>query len=230
MRCEHGPRAGAPALAVGAQRVRNERAKSSRQASGQQPRRRPSEGEGQEHWTGVVSEDQFATERLYARDVITVDPGDEGVPAIGALVALIAAGDPPVLFGLGNVIGASESGQALVRYRTRALDEPPPLPANPAFDPTRLGLRSLSAATYARLANIMAGVDAGGAGRTEWFVSVALPIEAATRAEAVREFWTYVQKLGPRELPAYVWPRGDELAMQAFVLGAVTNLDPEEDD
>jgi hypothetical protein len=35
---------------------------------------------------------------------------------------------------------------------------------------------------------------------------------------------------GPRELPAYVWPRGDELAMQAFVLGAVTNLDPEEDD
>mgnify|MGYP003694787793 CR=1 FL=1 len=39
-----------------------------------------------------------------------------------------------------------------------------------------------------------------------------------------------MEKLGPRELPAYVWPWGDELAMQAFVLGAVTNLDPEEDD
>ena len=49
-------------------------------------------------------------------------------------------------------------------------------------------------------------------------------------AEAVREFWTYVDKLGPRELPAFVWPRGDELAMQAFVLGAETNLDPEEGD
>ena len=53
---------------------------------------------------------------------------------------------------------------------------------------------------------------------------------ARARAEAVREFWTYMDKLGPRELPAYVWPLGDELAMQAFVLGAVTNLDPEEDD
>jgi hypothetical protein len=185
---------------------------------------------GQEHWAGVVSEDQFATERLYARDVIAVDPGDEGVPAIGDLVALIAAADPAVLFGLGHVIGVSASGQALVGYRTRALDEPPPLPANAGFDPTRLGLRPLSAAAYGRLANIVAGADAGDAGRTEWFVSVALPIEAATRAEAVREFWTYVEKLGPRELPAYIWPRGDELAMQAFVLGAVTNLDPEDDD
>jgi len=33
-----------------------------------------------------------------------------------------------------------------------------------------------------------------------------------------------------RELPAFVWPYGDELAMQAFVLGEETNLDPEEDD
>ena len=78
-----------------------------------------------------------------------------------------------------------------------------------------------------RLVNASAGA---GAGRAVWFVSLALPIEAASPAEAVREFWTYVDKLGPRELPAYVWPLGDELAMQAFVLGAVTNLDPEEDE
>ncbi len=64
----------------------------------------------------------------------------------------------------------------------------------------------------------------------EWFVSVTLPIEAANRADAVREFWSYVGRLGPEELPAYVWPRGDELSMQAYLLDRQTNLDPEEDD
>jgi hypothetical protein len=64
---------------------------------------------------------------------------------------------------------------------------------------------------------------------SDWLVSVALPIEAASRAEAVREFWTFVQTLGPEELPAFVWPSGDELAMQAFVLDAEVNLDPEEE-
>jgi hypothetical protein len=66
--------------------------------------------------------------------------------------------------------------------------------------------------------------------RTHWLVSVALPIEASTRADAVREFWAYVQSLGPQELPAFVWPTGDELAMQAYVLGERVNLDPEEDE
>jgi hypothetical protein len=61
-------------------------------------------------------------------------------------------------------------------------------------------------------------------------VSVALPVEAVSPAEAVREFWTYLHQLGPSEVPAYVWPRGDELAMRAYVLGAVASLDPEEDD
>jgi hypothetical protein len=37
-------------------------------------------------------------------------------------------------------------------------------------------------------------------------------------------------RLGPRELPAYVSPTGNELAMQAYLLGAEANLDPEEDD
>jgi hypothetical protein len=63
-----------------------------------------------------------------------------------------------------------------------------------------------------------------------WQVSVALPIEAPDRAEAVRQFWAYVASLGPEGLPAYVWPAGDELAMQAYVLDRPVNLDPEEDD
>jgi hypothetical protein len=39
-----------------------------------------------------------------------------------------------------------------------------------------------------------------------------------------------VAELGPGELPAFVWPSGDELAMQAFVLGTEANQDPEEDE
>lgn len=66
--------------------------------------------------------------------------------------------------------------------------------------------------------------------KTDWLVSVALPIEARSRAEAVREFWRFVAELGPWELPAFVSPARDELAMQAYLLGEPTNLDPEPDD
>lgn len=62
-----------------------------------------------------------------------------------------------------------------------------------------------------------------------WQVSVSLPIEATGRADAVQQFWQYVAKLGPNELPAFVCPYGDELDMLAFVGGAETDLDPEED-
>jgi len=63
-----------------------------------------------------------------------------------------------------------------------------------------------------------------------WLVNVALPIEAESPAEAVGEYWRYVAELGSAQLPAYVCPVGDELAMTPFVAGAPTNLDPEEDD
>ncbi|GHJ46238.1 hypothetical protein Cs7R123_35800 [Catellatospora sp. TT07R-123] len=63
----------------------------------------------------------------------------------------------------------------------------------------------------------------------EWLVSVSLPIEAATPAEAVAEFWRYVVELGPAELPAFVSPAGDELAMTAYVSDGPAPLDPEED-
>jgi hypothetical protein len=66
--------------------------------------------------------------------------------------------------------------------------------------------------------------------RTAWLVSVALPIEASSPGEAVQEFWSYVDSLGPRELPAFVCPVDDELAMRAYVLGKPTDLDPEQDE
>jgi hypothetical protein len=63
-----------------------------------------------------------------------------------------------------------------------------------------------------------------------WLVSVDLPIEADSPAEAVAQFWNYVRELGPGQLPTFVSPYGDELAMQAYVLDEPVNLDPEEDD
>ena len=66
--------------------------------------------------------------------------------------------------------------------------------------------------------------------RRTWLVSVDLPIEAETADEAVRQFWTYIHDLGPAELPAFVSPSDDELAIQTFVGGEEANQDPEEDD
>lgn len=63
-----------------------------------------------------------------------------------------------------------------------------------------------------------------------WLVSVDLPIEAGTPADAVAEFWRYLRQLGPDELPTFVAPLGDEYAMQAYVGGELHDLDPEEDD
>ena len=63
-----------------------------------------------------------------------------------------------------------------------------------------------------------------------WLVSVDLPIEAATPAEAVARYWAYLRELGPDELPAFVSPVENELAMQAYVGGERHDLDPEDDD
>ncbi len=65
--------------------------------------------------------------------------------------------------------------------------------------------------------------------RRSWLVSVDLPIEAESRGEAVRRFWDYVSELGPAQLPAFVCPTGDELAMQAYLLGEPADLDPEQE-
>jgi hypothetical protein len=66
--------------------------------------------------------------------------------------------------------------------------------------------------------------------RRTWLVSVDLPIEADTPEDAVALFWRYVGELGPDQLPAFVSPLEDELAMRAFVAGEPANLDPEEDE
>ena len=164
------------------------------------------------YWAVVVPAERYAAERLFQYDAL----GDVSGPAPGDLVVLAVEGAPPAVFGLGRADGSA------VAYTRRGFDAPAPAAALAGHGP---GAYPLDEAAYAALAATV-GADIG---NREWLVSVDLPIEAPTPAEAVRAFWTYVTKLGPRELPAFVAPVGDELAMQAYVLGELTNLDPEED-
>lgn len=77
----------------------------------------------------------------------------------------------------------------------------------------------------------MTGVSrpAGPVVPARWLVSVSLPVEAGSAAEAVRDFWSYVAQLGPDELPVYVSPLGQEAVTRAYLRDEPANLDPEED-
>jgi hypothetical protein len=169
-------------------------------------------------WLLVVSTKVYEAERLYANEVVrTATAGAQP----GECVAVLAESGP--LFALGVVAPGG------VRYTRRLFDQP--VAAEDLFPTSTPGeLAPLDPATYAELSRRAYGAaphsrrPLGEA----WLVSLALPIEASTPGEAVREFWSYVAKLGPRELPAFVSPARDELAMRAYVLGAETELDPEE--
>ncbi|MGE5827190.1 MAG: hypothetical protein ACM30G_02355 [Micromonosporaceae bacterium] len=175
--------------------------------------------EGRRRWLVVVPAERYAEERLYAHETVALPPaGPLATARPGDDVALVAEG---ALIALGRVVDG-DNGCLLVRYSHRFFDDPVPAPATDLG-----GSGELSEPAYRRL------IATAGRGHPElarWQVSIALPIEAGSAGEAVREFWSYVSQLGPRELPAFVWPAADELAMQAFVLGALTSLDPEEDE
>lgn len=159
------------------------------------------------HRTVIVPADRYAQERL----VGNVELRLPGVP-LGERVALVAATDPPVLFGFGRAVR-----DGVVRYTRRLFDAP--LPAD------GLTVGPISAESYEAVV-----ARAGEAGKTRtWLVGVDLPVEADSPAEAVRRYWSYLRDLGPTELPAYVAPVDDELAMQALLVGEPAPLDPEED-
>lgn len=163
------------------------------------------------HWAVIVPAERYAQERLLRNAAVRIDAPEPAEP--GDRVALIAATVPPVVFGLGVA-----RGDGWIRYTRRLFDRP--LPAD------GLAAGPLPGEAYAALA-----AQAGAAQPVRaWLVGVDLPVEAESPAEAVRQYWSYLRELGPGELPAFVAPVGDELAMQAYLLGEQTNLDPEEPD
>jgi hypothetical protein len=167
-------------------------------------------------WAVMIPASQWATERLFHHDTVVVS----------AAGADVSPDDDVLLIADGKVVALTkvtkpDGDDLLLTYVRRAVDAP--VPATDLNSP----VVPLDQASFTSLA---AGLAPLTADRKTWLVSVALPIEADTPAEAVRQFWTYMQDLGQAELPTYVWPSGNELAMQAFVLGEEANQDPEEDD
>jgi hypothetical protein len=173
------------------------------------------------HWAVLVPPEQYAGERQASGDRLPAGlgvpeqavPSGSAGPRPGDRVVLIADQRPPVIFALGQVDRAGA-----LAYTRRLFDAP--LPA----DDLRAGV--LDPAGFAAI-EAAAGPPPPA---RRWLVSVDLPIEAESPAAAVRQFWGYLRQLGPSELPAFVSPDGDELAMQAFLLGEQTNLDPEDDE
>jgi hypothetical protein len=193
-------------------------------------------------WAVIIPADTWATERLFHHDTVTVPGGagaiapdddvllvaDGGVVALARATkpdgdAVVASGDAKAGGDLAAPTTDAGGGDLVLTYLRRAFDAPVPVGE---LD-LSAGVAAVEPAVFARLAS---GLGASPGGRRTWLASVALPIEADTPAEAVRQFWSHVLELGPGELPTYVWPSGDELAMQAFVLGEEANQDPEEDD
>jgi hypothetical protein len=176
------------------------------------------------HWAVVVPAERFSLEKLFANESLVL-PGSG--PSAGDTVLLVEEGDEPMLFGLGRVSPGTEDGDPVAVYTHRMLDEPLPVVGLDLGGP---GVYPLDPASYAGWAGKIDADHRVDSSKRTWLVSLDLPIEAATPAEAVRAFWSYVFDLGPGELPTFVSPSDDELAMHAFVLGAETNLDPEEDE
>jgi hypothetical protein len=189
-------------------------------------------------WAVVIPDARLAAEKLFHHDTLELTGLDaDPRPAAGDDVLVVAADEPaPRIVALGKVAplpagagdddpddeAAGDGAALVVAYTRRSFDDPA------VAERLRLDgpVTPLDPATYRSLAARLApAVDS-----QTWLVSLDLPIEAPSAAEAVRLFWTYVMELGPRELPAFVSPAGDELAMQAFVLGEEANQDPEEDD
>jgi hypothetical protein len=180
------------------------------------------------HWAVVLPAERFEEERLFAHDSLRLpapgpQPGD-----VALLVADVGSDAEPLLFGLGRVRSDGSANRApVVSYTHRMLDEPLPVGGLQLAGP---GVYPLEPAVYAASAEEIDSYRRVDGPKRTWLVSVDLPIEAASPAEAVRLFWSYVYELGPKELPAFVAPTGNELAMQAFVLGVESNQDPEDDD
>ncbi|MER7457277.1 hypothetical protein [Micromonospora sp. NPDC126480] len=192
--------------------------------------------DGTDTWAVLLPPDRYEAERLVHHDTLELTGLSAGPrPRPGDRVAVLAD-EPSRLVALGRVTDAGErrpevpedplservEPRLVIAYTRRAFDEPVPADALALDGP----VSALDPAVFRELADRLGPLPP----RRTWLVSLDLPIEAASPAEAVRLFWAYVQELGPRELPAFVSPSGDELAMQAFVLGAEANQDPEEDD
>lgn len=166
------------------------------------------------YWLLLLNEDDFTEQQAY--EVDSVKPV-AGVPAEAGEGDEVALAGPGGVFALGAVEGEA------VAYRRR-LEEPSEAAAAVAGVTDAEDWRSLGPQEWEELLGLLPTAER----RSDWLVTLALPVEAVDRAEAVRLFWSYVRSLGPTELPTFVARYGHEIDGTAFLLGAEHEQDPEE--
>ncbi|MEU6247508.1 hypothetical protein [Glycomyces sp. NPDC047010] len=163
------------------------------------------------YWLLVLHEDEYAEQQAY--EVESVEP--EGARPEGAADGdEVALAGPEGVFALGELVGPA------VVYRRR-LEDPEKTDESTAADE---GWTELMPDAWEDLVRSLPTPER----RSDWLVTLSMPIEAVDKAEAVRLFWSYIRSLGPKELPTFVSPYGREIEGTAFLLGAEHEQDPEE--
>ncbi|MQM25069.1 hypothetical protein [Glycomyces albidus] len=163
------------------------------------------------YWLLVLNEDEYAEQQAY--EVEAVEPS-------GAVPEGAGDGDEVALAGPEGVFALGEFDGSAIAYRRR-LEEPEKTAESAAAGE---GWTSLTPDAWEDLVRALPTPER----RRDWLVTLSMPIEAVDKAEAVRQFWSYIRSLGPKELPTFVAPYGREIEGTAFLLGAEHEQDPEE--
>jgi hypothetical protein len=162
------------------------------------------------YWLLALNEDEYTEQQAYEVEAVEPAARPEGA-ADGDEVALAG---PDGVFALGEVDGAA------VAYRRR-LEEPAKTVESADVEE---GWTELNPESWEDLVRALPTPER----RSDWLVTLSMPIEAVDKAEAVRQFWSYIRSLGPKELPTFVSPYGRELEGTSFLLGVEHEQDPEE--
>lgn len=172
------------------------------------------------YWLLVLNDDEFTEQQAY--EVEAVEPA-------AALPGLAEDGDEVALAGAEGVFALGEVDRGAVAYRRRL--EEPVKTAGTARSEGRADGEEEAAGWIALLPDAWEDLIRtlpAPERRSDWLVTLSMPIEAVDKAEAVRQFWSYIRSLGPKELPTFVSPYGRELEGTSFLLGVEHEQDPEE--
>ncbi|WP_051704191.1 hypothetical protein [Glycomyces sp. NRRL B-16210] len=172
------------------------------------------------YWLLVLNDDEFTEQQAY--EVEAVEPA-------AALPESAEDGDEVALAGAEGVFALGEVDGGAVAYRRR-LQEPVKTAGTARADgqdgaeEEAAGWIALLPDAWEDLIRTLPAPER----RSDWLVTLSMPIEAVDKAEAVRQFWSYIRSLGPKELPTFVSPYGRELEGTSFLLGVEHEQDPEE--
>jgi len=170
------------------------------------------------YWLLALDDDEY-TEQL-AYEVDAVEP-TASLPENASGGDEVALAGPEGVFALGEVDGST------VVYRRRLVE-----PSKTAETVQIYGTEGVAPKAWTELypdswEDLVRTLPTPER-RSDWLVTLSMPIEAVDKAEAVRQFWSYIRSLGPKELPTFVAPYGKELEGTSFLLGVDHEQDPEE--